>query len=51
MSKNERTLDFHIGNLLRSAEIQFAPNGSAIAEIHEALKTASKKRNWQGRFP
>jgi len=51
MNKNERTLDFHIGNLLTSAEIQFTPNASNIAEIHEALKTSSKKGTGRVGFP
>lgn len=51
MSKNERSLDFHIGNLLRLAKIQFTPNGSEIAEIHEALKTSSKKGTGKVGFP
>ena len=51
MSKNERTLDFHIGDLLRSANILFTPNGSNIVEIHEALKTSSKKGTGRVGFP
>lgn len=51
MSKNERALDFHIGNLLRSLEIPFTPNGSGIVEIHEALKTSSKKGTGKAGFP
>lgn len=51
MSKNERTLDFHIGTLLKSANIAFTPNGSSITEIHEALKTASKKGTGKVGFP
>ena len=51
MSKNERTLDFHIGDLLRSANILFIPNGSNIVEIHEALKTSSKKGTGRVGFP
>ena len=43
MTKNERKTDFLIGNLLSNAKIDFTPNGSCIKEIHDALKTASKK--------
>jgi type I restriction enzyme M protein len=51
MSKNERVLDFHIGNLLKSANIGFTPNGSSILEIQEALKTSSKKGTGRAGFP
>lgn len=51
MSKNERALDFHIGNLLRDADISFTPNGSAIVEVHEALRTSSKKGTGNVGFP
>ena len=40
---NERKTDFFIGKLLDSAKIKYTPNGSDIKEIHDALKTASKK--------
>ena len=51
MSKNERKLDFYIRDLLKSAGIEFEPNGSSILEIHEALKTSSKKGTGRVGFP
>ena len=51
MSKNERTLDFHIGRLLDSADIIYTPNGSSIKELQDALKTASKKGSGKVGYP
>lgn len=51
MSTNERVLDFHIGRLLDSVGIKYTPNGSSIREIHEALRTASKKGTGRVGFP
>lgn len=51
MSKNEKALDFFIGRLLDSAEINYTPNGSDIKEIQKALKSASKKGTGRVGFP
>ncbi|KAA6314820.1 hypothetical protein EZS27_034624 [termite gut metagenome] len=51
MAKNEKVTDFFIGDLLKKANISFTPNGSDIKEIHEALKTASKKGTGKVGFP
>ena len=51
MYKNERSLDFHIGRLLDSSGVAYTPNGSGIKEIHESLKTASKKGTGYAGFP
>ncbi|SCD19254.1 hypothetical protein PSM36_0422 [Proteiniphilum saccharofermentans] len=48
---NERKTDFFIGKLLTDSGINFTPNGSDIKEIHEALKTASKKGTGKVGFP
>lgn len=51
MSKNERKTDFFVGELLKSANISFTPNGSDIKEIQDALKTASKNGTGKAGFP
>lgn len=51
MSKNERITDFFIGKLLDSTKISFTPNGSTIKEVHDALKTASKKGTGNVGYP
>ncbi|MDR3327677.1 MAG: SAM-dependent DNA methyltransferase, partial [Prevotellaceae bacterium] len=48
---NERKTDFFIGGLLSTSKIVYTPNGSDIKEIHEALKTASKKGTGKVGFP
>jgi type I restriction-modification system DNA methylase subunit len=48
---NERKTDFFIGGLLTISQIIYTPNGSDIKEIHDALKTASKKRTGKAGFP
>jgi len=48
---NERTTDFFIGKLLDLAKINYTPNGSAIIEIQNALKTASKKGTGKVGYP
>ncbi|MCD7926198.1 MAG: hypothetical protein LUI85_16545 [Bacteroides sp.] len=48
---NERKTDFFIGKLLDGAKIDYTPNGSSIKEIKDALKTSSKKKNRESRFP
>jgi type I restriction-modification system DNA methylase subunit len=48
---NERKTDFFIGSLLTASKIAYTPNGSDIKEIHDALKTASKKGTGKVGFP
>jgi type I restriction enzyme M protein len=48
---NERKTDFFIASLLDEAGIEYTPNGSDIKEIHDALKTASKKKTGYTGFP
>ncbi len=48
---NERKTDFFIGKLLDLAKIEYTPNGSCIKEVHDALKTASKKGTGRVGFP
>ncbi len=47
----EKTTDFFIGKQLEQAKIDFAPDGSGIKEIQEALKTASKKGTERQGYP
>ena len=47
----ERTTDYLISDMLTAAGIDFAPNGSKIKEIEEALKTASKRGTGKQGFP
>ena len=47
----ERQTDFIIAELLKSAGINFFPNGSNIFEIHRALMTASKRGTNKKGFP
>lgn len=48
---NEKATDLFITRLLDDAGIKFTPNGSSIKEIHEALKTASKRGTNKVGFP
>lgn len=48
---NEKKTDLFISRLLDDAEISFEPNGSNIQEIHESLKTASKRSTNYVGFP
>lgn len=48
---NERKTDFFIGKLLDLAKIEYTPNGSCIKDVHDALKTASKKGTGRVGFP
>lgn len=48
---NEKATDLFITRLLDDARISFTPNGSSIKEIHEALKTASKRGTNNVGFP
>jgi type I restriction-modification system DNA methylase subunit len=48
---NERKTDFFIDGLLSASQITYTPNGSDIKEIHNALKTASKKGTGKVGFP
>ncbi len=48
---NEKATDLFITRLLDDAKIKFTPNGSSIKEIHEALKTASKRGTKNVGFP
>ena len=51
MAKKEIKTDFWVRDLLTDAKIQFDAQGSSILEIHEALKTASKKGNDKTGYP
>ena len=42
-SKNERATDLIVAQKLKDVGIKFYPNGSSIADIKKALKSASKK--------
>jgi len=48
---NERKTDFFICRLLTASDITYTPNGSDIKEIHDSLKTASKKGTGKTGFP
>lgn len=48
---NEKKTDLFISRLLDKAKITYSPNGSDIKEIHEALKTASKRKTNKVGFP
>ena len=48
---NEKITDLFISDLLKNAEIEFTPNDSNIKEIHDALKSASKKKSGHVGFP
>ena len=47
MAKKEIRTDLWVYDLLKDANIKIDPQGCNIKEIDEALKTASKKRNWK----
>ena len=51
MAKKEIKTDFWVRDLLMDAKIHFDAQGSSIFEIHEALKTASKKGNEKIGYP
>lgn len=51
MSKKEKNLDIFISKLLDNAGIRYSADGSAIKEINDALKTASKKGTGRVGFP
>jgi type I restriction-modification system DNA methylase subunit len=51
VSKKEKNLDIFISKLLDSAKIKYSADGSSIKEIHDALKTASKKGTGRVGFP
>lgn len=48
---NEKKTDLFIAKLLDAAKIKYTPNGSSIADIADALKTASKKKTQKVGFP
>lgn len=48
---NEKKTDIIIANLLRDAGIKATPNDSDVKEIHDALKTASKRGTGHNGFP
>lgn len=50
MAKEKKT-DILIARLLTEAGIDFTPEESSIAEINEALKTASKRDTGRKGFP
>lgn len=51
MNKKEKSTDLWVYDLLKEAEIQLDPQGSRIKEIHDALKTASKRGTGNVGFP
>lgn len=48
---NEKKTDIIIANLLKDAGIKATPNDSDVKEIHDALKTASKRGTGHNGFP
>lgn len=48
---NEKKTDIIIANLLKNARIKATPNDSDVKEIHDALKTASKRGTGHSGFP
>lgn len=48
---NEKKTDIIIANLLKDAGIKATPNDSDVKEIHDALKTASKRGTGHSGFP
>lgn len=48
---NEKKTDIIIANLLQEAGIKATPNDSDVKEIHDALKTASKRGTGHNGFP
>ena len=51
MAKNEKATDLIVAQKLKDAGIAFYPNGSSIAEIKKALKSASKRGNGRNGYP
>lgn len=51
MAKNERATDLAVAQKLTDAGIAFCPNGSSIADIKKALKSASKRGNGRNGYP
>lgn len=51
MAKKEAKTDLWVYDLLKEADIELEPQGSTIKEIHEALKTASKRGTGKVGFP
>ena len=51
MAKKEAKTDLWVYDLLKEAGIELEPQGSTILEIHEALKTASKRKTGKVGFP
>lgn len=51
MSRNEKITDLIVAQKLKTAGIDFCPNGSSIVEIKKALKSASKKGNGRSGYP
>ena len=49
--RREIITDFWVRDLLKDADIQFDAQGSSLAEIRDALKTASKKGTGKIGFP
>ena len=50
-SKNERATDLIVAQKLKDVGIKFYPNGSSIADIKKALKSASKKGSGKSGYP
>ena len=50
-SKNERATDLIVAQKLKDVGIKFYPNGSSIADIKKALKSASKKGSGRNGYP
>lgn len=51
MIKNEAKTDLWVYTLLQQANLNLEPQKSSIKEIHDALKTASKKGNGNNGCP
>lgn len=51
MGKKETETDLWVHDLLKQANIKLDPQGSSVEEIHNGLKTASKKGTGKVGFP
>ena len=50
-TKNEKQTDLIVAQKLKDVGIKFYPNGSSIADIKKALKSASKRGNGRNGYP
>lgn len=51
MAKKEAATDLWVYDMLVQADIKLEPQGSSIKELHEALKTASKRGTGKSGYP